>query len=70
MSPQPVDDFAFDDGGGGQGGGASETPLDWRRYFGAVLRRWWLIVLCASIATAGAGAYTVRQPKLFRAAAA
>jgi capsular exopolysaccharide synthesis family protein len=71
QSPPPADDFAFDDGGqGGGAGGASDAPLDWRRYVGAVVRRWWLIVLCAAIATAGAGAYTVRQPKLYKAAAA
>jgi succinoglycan biosynthesis transport protein ExoP len=70
QSPPLADDFAFDDGGQGGGSGANDAPLDWRRYLGAVLRRWWLIVLCAAIATAGAGAYTVRQPKLFKAAAA
>jgi succinoglycan biosynthesis transport protein ExoP len=70
QSPPPADDFAFDDGGQGGGAGGGEAPLDWRRYVGAVVRRWWLIVLCAAIATAGAGAYTVRQPKLYKAAAA
>lgn len=70
QSPPPADDFAFDDGGQGGGAGGGEAPLDWRRYLRAVVRRWWLIVLCAAIATAGAGAYTVRQPKLYKAAAA
>jgi succinoglycan biosynthesis transport protein ExoP len=71
QSPPPADDVGFEEpgqGGGAAGGG--EAPLEWRRYAIAVLRRWWLIVLCAAIATAGAGAYTVRQPKLYRAAAA
>lgn len=71
QSPPPADDFAFDEPGqGGGSGGGGETPIEWRRYVSAVVRRWWLIVLCATIATAATGAYTVRQPKLYRAAAA
>jgi capsular exopolysaccharide synthesis family protein len=72
-SPPPQDDFAFDDGGQGGGGNSSssvgEPALDWRRYLNAVLRKWWLILLCTAVATAGAGAWTVRQPKLYKAAA-
>jgi succinoglycan biosynthesis transport protein ExoP len=72
-SPPPQDDFAFDDGGQGGGGNSSssggEPALDWRRYLNAVLRKWWLILLCAAVATAGAGAWTIRQPKLYKAAA-
>ncbi len=69
-SPPPVDDFSFDDPGQPSPGGDADRPLEWRRYVDAILRRWWLIVLCTAIATAGTGAYTVRQPKLFKAAAA
>jgi capsular exopolysaccharide synthesis family protein len=64
-----ADDFAFDDGGAANNGGGGDSPLDWRRYVHAVARRWWIIVLCAAVATAIAGAVTVRQPKLYRAAA-
>ncbi len=73
QSLPPTDDFAFafDDGGGGASGqgGGNESPLEWRRYVVAVARKWWLILLCAAVLTAIAGAYTVRQPKLFKAAA-
>jgi len=70
QSPPPAEDFAFDEGGPGRAPGENDAPLEWRRYVGAVLRRWWLILLCVAIATAGTAAYTVRQPKLYKAAAA
>ena len=64
------DDFGFDDFEGGQGAASSsssEMSLDWRRYLMAVARRWWIIALCAVVSTVAVGAYTVRQPKLYRA---
>ena len=71
------DDFGFDDSGQGPSGSSSSSSsssspaeaLDWRRYLRAVLRKWWLILLCAGVATAIAGAWTIRQPKLYRSAA-
>ncbi|MDP2340148.1 MAG: polysaccharide biosynthesis tyrosine autokinase [Deltaproteobacteria bacterium] len=59
----PADDFGFDEQ---PSSSSSEVALDWRRYLHAVVRRWWLILLCVVVATVSAGLFTSRQPKLYK----
>ena len=62
QKPQlPPDDFGFD-----EPLALGESALDWRRYLHGLARRWWLVLLCAVVATVSVGLYTSRQPKLFK----
>ncbi len=65
----PPDDFSFDDSAQGTSSSSPAEALDWRRYLGAVVRKWWLILLCVAVTTSVIGAWTIRQPKLYRSAA-
>ena len=54
QKPQlPPDDFGFD-----EPLALGESALDWRRYLHGLARRWWLVLLCAVVATVSVGLYT------------
>lgn len=66
LRPVPADEFGFDEQPSSPP--TEEASLDWRRYLHAVVRRWWLVLLCTVVAVVAIGLFTSRQPKLYRSA--
>jgi polysaccharide biosynthesis transport protein len=66
-APQALPIFAMPSGG--DEGGEPEESVDYRRYLEAVRKRWWLVLACVLLVGAAAAAWSLRQPRLYRASA-
>jgi succinoglycan biosynthesis transport protein ExoP len=60
------DDLGFSDDAAPVAAPPAET-FDWRRWVGAVWRRWWLVLLTVVVSVVVISAVTVRQPKQYKA---